>query len=213
MAADPKFADGWQELAAQRFVAGDTLGGDQAYERYTLLWHQPQELSDAVQALGEHRIEAAEQILPRRLKRFPHDVAALRVLTEAALQREDDVQAERYLRQCLALAPGFAAARHDLALLLFSMQHIVEMMEHLARLLATQPGNINYLCLKAHGLRQLGRNNEALALVEELVAANPHEEQVWILYGGCCAKWARSRTRSMPSARQSPCGPARRART
>jgi tetratricopeptide (TPR) repeat protein len=183
VAADPKFADGWRELAAQRFVVGDTLGGDQAYERYTLLWRQPQELSDAVQALGENRVEAAEQILRRRLNQFPHDVAALRVLTEAALRREDDLQAERYLRQCLALAPGFATARHDLALLLYSLQRIAEMMDHVARLLAAQPHNINYLSLKAHGFRQLGRNDEALALVEELIATHPREEQVWILYG------------------------------
>ncbi len=58
------------------------------------------------------------------------------------------------------------------------------MMSHLARLLATQPRNISYLGLKAHGLRLLGRNDEAMALVEELVAEHPHEEQVWVLYGG-----------------------------
>ncbi|HEY2809299.1 MAG TPA: sulfotransferase [Steroidobacteraceae bacterium] len=183
VAADPKFADGWRELAAQRFVAGDTVGGDQAYGRYTLLWRQPQELIDAVRALGDNRVDAAEQILRRRLTQFPHEVAALQLLTEAALRREDDLQAERYLRQCLALAPGFAAARHDLALLLYSQQRIAEMMDHVARLLAAQPHNINYLSLKAHGLRQLGRNDEALALVEELITAYPREEQVWILYG------------------------------
>ncbi len=184
VATDQKFADGWRELAVQRFVAGDTLGGDQAYARYTLLWRQPQELLDALRALGEHRIEAAEQILWRRLKHSPHDVAALRLLTEAALQREDDVKAEQYLRQCLALAPGFAAARYDLAQLLFSKQHLVEMMSHLARLLAAQPGAVSYLSLKAHGLRLLGRNDEAMALVDELIAAHPREEQVWVLYGG-----------------------------
>ena len=184
VAADANFADGWRELAAQKFVAGDTLGGDQAYASYTRLWLQPQELLDALRALGEHRVDAAEQILWRRLKQLPHDAAALRLLTEAALQREDEIKAEQYLRQCLALAPGFAAARYDLAQLLFSKQQIAEMMSHLARLLAAQPGNISYLSLKAHGLRLLGRNDEAMALVEQLVAEYPHEEQVWVLYGG-----------------------------
>ncbi|MBS0579926.1 MAG: sulfotransferase [Proteobacteria bacterium] len=183
VALDPGFADAWRELAAQRFLAGDTRGGDEAYDRYTRLWHQPQELTDAVKALADNRVDAAEQILHRRLQHSPHDVAALRLLTEVALQREDEIRAERYLRQCLALAPGFAAARHNLAQLLYYKQQIAEMMGHLERLLATQPQNINYLGLKAHGFRQLGRNEEALALVEELVAEHPSEEQVWILYG------------------------------
>ncbi len=183
VAADPRLADGWRELAAQKFIAGDTSGGDEAYERYTVLWRQPQELVDAVRALGDNRVEAAEQILRRRLSQFPHDVAALRLLTEAALRREDDLLAERYLGQCLALAPGFAAARHDLARLLYSQQRIPEMQSHLDRLLATRPRDINYLGLKAHGFRQLGRNDEALALAAELVAEYPHDEQAWVLFG------------------------------
>ncbi len=183
VAADPQFADGWRELAAQRFIAGDDVGGDRAFARYTRLWRQPQELTDALNALGAHRVDAAEQILRRRLQDFPHDVAALRLLAEAALQREDDLKAEQYLRQCLALAPGFAAARHNLAQLLYYVHQIEEMMQHLERLLAAQPGDVNYLGLKAHGLRHLGRNEEALALAADLVAKHPDEEQVWVLYG------------------------------
>jgi predicted Zn-dependent protease len=183
VAADPQFADGWQDLAAQYFVAGDTLAGDNAYERYTLLWRRPQELADAMRALAANRVEAAEQILRRRLQHTPHDVAALRLLTEVALRREDDLQAERSLGQCLALAPGYAAARYDLARLLYSQQRIAEMLVQLARLLAAQPRNLHYLGLKAHGLRILGNNDEAMALVQELIAEYPLEEQVWILYG------------------------------
>ncbi len=183
VAADPQFADGWQHLAAQYFVAGDTLAGDDAYERYTLLWRRPQELADAMRALADNRVEAAEQILQRRLQHTPHDVAALRLLTEVALRREDDLQAERSLGQCLALAPGYAAARYDLARLLYSQQRIAEMLVQLARLLAAQPRNLNYLGLKAHGLRILGNNDAAMKLVQELIAEYPLEEQVWILYG------------------------------
>ncbi len=182
VAADPKFADGWRELAAQRLVAGDTVGGDQAFERYLRLSRQSQEVRDAVHALADNRVENAEQILRRRLAKFPHDVMALRVLAEAALRREDEPQAERYLRQCLALTPGFAAARYNLAQLLYSLQRIEEMMEQLARLLAADPDNLTYKFLEAHGLRLLGRVDESLALVENLTVAYPEEEQVWVAY-------------------------------
>jgi predicted Zn-dependent protease len=183
VAADPKFADGWRELAAQRFVAGDTVGGDEAYERYSLLARRPQELTDAVKALADNRVDAAERILRRRLGQFPHEVATIRFLAEVALRRDDELLAERHLRQCLALAPGFALARLDLARLLYSQQQITEMLEHLERLLAQHPRSMVYLELKAHGFRQLGRNDDALAIIDGLIAEHPEEEFVWVLYG------------------------------
>ncbi len=114
VAANPDFADGWRELAAQAFIAGDALAGDKAYARYVALWREPPELSDAARALSENRIEAAEKILRRRLAQAPHEVAALRLLAEVSHRQEDDLQVVRILGECLALAPGFSQARLDL---------------------------------------------------------------------------------------------------
>ena len=38
---DARFADGWRELAAQRFIAGDTAAGDEAYGTYMRLAAPP----------------------------------------------------------------------------------------------------------------------------------------------------------------------------
>src|SRR5207245_4574212 len=92
-------------------------------------------------------------------------------------RREDEFEAERRLSECLALAPGFAAARYDLARLLSGQQRIAEMLPHLERLLASEPGNIDYLNLKAQGLRFIGRNDEAVALMEGVVGAQPDAER------------------------------------
>jgi len=180
---DARLGDAWGELAAQLFAAGDALGGDAAYVRYLQLLPQAAELGDAIAALAVNRVDAAEAILRQRLRHFPHDVIALRMHADVAERREDEFEAERRLSECLALAPGFAAARYDLARLLSGQQRIAEMLPHLERLLASEPGNIDYLNLKAQGLRFIGRNDEAVALMEGVVAAHPDEERSWVLCG------------------------------
>jgi predicted Zn-dependent protease len=180
---DPDFADGWRELAAQCFVMGETLAGDVAYARYALLWQGPPELADAAQALADGRVEAAEKILRRHLIQLPHDVAALRLLAEVALRREDDPQAERLLAQCLALAPGFAAARFDLARLHYAQHKLTQALAHLDRLLGAQPSGTEYLILKSQVLRQLSRTQEALVLLETAVTEQPKDERAWVEYG------------------------------
>ena len=63
-------------------------------------------------------IPEAEALLREHLKRAPTDVAAIRMLAEVAARcgRNDD--AEKLLERCLELAPGFAAARHNYAMVL-----------------------------------------------------------------------------------------------
>jgi predicted Zn-dependent protease len=180
---DPGFADGWRELATHLHAAGETLEGDRAYARYSELSPQPPELGDAIVALAADRVQAAEALLRQRLRQAPRDVVALRMLADAARRREDDAAAERCLNQCLELAPGFAAARFDLARLLNDQQRVEEMLPHIERLLACDPGNVDCLNLKAQGLRLIGRRDESVALMEQLLADHPNEPQSLILFG------------------------------
>ncbi|HEY0767934.1 MAG TPA: sulfotransferase [Steroidobacteraceae bacterium] len=180
---DAGLADAWRELAAQLFADGETLEGDAAYAHYSRLARQPSELNDASAALADDRLEAAEAILRRHLQQTPRDVVALRMLADAAMRREDHAGAEQCLMKCLALAPGYAAARYDLARVLYAQQRIAEMLPLLERLLASEPHNIEYLSLKAVALRLVGRNDEAIALMEQGVAAHPDEDQAWLLFG------------------------------
>jgi predicted Zn-dependent protease len=50
LALNSGFADGWRELAAQRYLAGDEPGGDAAYGEYSRLATSPPELTDAARA-------------------------------------------------------------------------------------------------------------------------------------------------------------------
>jgi tetratricopeptide (TPR) repeat protein len=180
---DDGLADGWRELAAMSFGAGDTLAGDVAYAHYSRLTKDPPELSDAIVALADSRLDTAEAVLLRRLDQAPNDVAALRLLAEIANRREDHAAAERRLNQCLELAPGYAAARYDLANLMFALHRYSEALPLVERLLATEPRNLDYLSLRAQTLRLVGRNDEAVALMEAAVTDYPEEDRAWLLYG------------------------------
>ena len=183
VALDAGLADAWRELAAQLFTAGETVEGDTADAHYRRLAREPPELREVRAALGDNRLEAAEAMLRRHLQQAPHDEVALRMLAELAARREDQAEAERCLTNCLALAPGYAAARYDLAHLLYAQQRITELLPILERLLASQPDNIEYLSLKSAALRLIGRNDEAIALMDRAVAAHPDNDQAWVLYG------------------------------
>jgi tetratricopeptide (TPR) repeat protein len=183
VALDGGLADGWRELAGLSFAAGETQAGDAAFARYSRLTKDPPELSDAVVALGDGRLELAEALLLRRLELAPNDVAVLRLLADIAIRREDYAEAERRLIRCLEITPGFAAARYDLANLMFTLHRNSEVLPLVERLLATEPRNIDYLSLRAQALRLVGRSDEAIALMQGAVADHPDEERAWLLCG------------------------------
>ena len=180
---DAGLADAWEGLAAQRFAAGDALGGDAAYASFRRLSSQPPDLKDASVALGEGRLDAAEAMLQQRLQRAPLDVFARRMLAEVAMRRDDYIEAENQLRECLAIAPGDSQARYDLGRALYEQHKNAEVLPLVDRLLAGSPHNADYLHLKARALRLINRDAEAIALMEAAVAASPGDDRAWLLRG------------------------------
>jgi hypothetical protein len=122
-------------------------------------------------------------MLRQHLKRSPRDVVALRLLADALVRRDDPIEAERHLRAALEIAPGYAAARLDLARLLYAEQMHAEMLPLVDRLLRLDPQNTTYLSLKAQALRLVGRSAEAIALMQGAVRDRPADSQAWLLYG------------------------------
>ena len=183
VALDARLADAWHGLAAQRFIAGDTRGGDLAYAQYDRLAPQPPEFNDAAIALGDRRLDVAIGILGERLQKAPEDVRVLRMLATIARARDDNYESEKCLTRSLQLAPGYAAARFDLATELCAQQRHAEAMPHVERLLASEPRDPGYLGLKVQTLRFYGQNAEAIALLQQVIAENPDDARLRLFYG------------------------------
>ena len=133
----------------------------------------PAELTDARAALAENRLSAAHILLTRRLEVAPDDVIARHMLAEVAMRRDDTLEAERQLVQCVGLAPGFAAARFALARTLHAQQKHRQSLTHVERLLSADPERLEYIELKAQSLRFLDRNFEATELLRHACERDP----------------------------------------
>ncbi|WP_176591988.1 tetratricopeptide repeat-containing sulfotransferase family protein [Sphingobium sp. EM0848] len=151
------------ELAAIDAAAGDEM------------------LQQAAVALLDNRLHLAEPILRQRLKDNPFDVAAIRMLAELAGRIGRNADAEKLLRRALELAPGFTAARANLATALHRQNKTAEALEQLDRL--QDRANPAFANLRAAVLGRLGDFDEAIALYEDIVRRGTGQPKIWMSYG------------------------------
>ena len=180
---EPALAEGWRELSLLHAARGAWRECDTAYARYTALTQQDPRLREAVAAIAQERLDYAATVLGRELARDPADVAALRLLAQIAVKREDFAEGERLLNECLRLAPGYAQARFDLAEMLHTQQKAQPMLPLLERLLALEPGNLAYRALQAAAFSLLGQSERAMRILAELVVEYPDNAIGWMYYG------------------------------
>ncbi|HWW56003.1 MAG TPA: sulfotransferase [Sphingopyxis sp.] len=137
----------------------------------------------AALALAEDRLPDAEAALRQRLREDATDVAAIRMLAEVAgrIGRYDD--AEKLLSRALQLAPGFGAARANLATVYYKQNRFAEAAETLDAVLGDDPDNPAHANLRAAALGRIGGYDEALALYAELTRRFPGHAKLWMSYG------------------------------
>jgi predicted Zn-dependent protease len=180
---EPNLAEAWRELAALHAARGDDAACDAAYAHFTGLTPLDAHLGEAAAALTGRRFRVAETLLRQRLSQAPGDIAALRMAAEIAAEREDYVEAERLLGECLRLAPGYGEARFDLARLLYTQQKANPILPLLERLLRLEPDNLRYRSLQASAYGLLGLNDRALEILSGLLHEHPDDELLWLARG------------------------------
>ena len=183
LAVVPASAEAWRLLGEALTRVGDEAGAEQAFAGQIQASVQEPELQRAAAALLENRLAVAERMLRPFLKRQPDNVAALRMLAEIAgrIGRYDD--AEPLLARCLELAPGFDAARHNHALVLYRQNRPSEAIVQVDRLLAAEPGHPAYRSLKAAALAQIGEYDAAIEGYRGVLADYPVQPKGWMSLG------------------------------
>ena len=173
----------WLNLAAVLDAAGSRARAAGAYLMHARTgMHDPQLLA-AGEALSGGRLPEAETMLRDRLRAFPTDVAALRMLAELAARVGRNEQAIALLQRCLELAPGFAMARHHYALMLDRGNRHKDALVELEDLLADDPDNASLQNLKAVVLGKLGDYGDAIRLYESILRDRPKDARVWMSLG------------------------------
>jgi len=170
-------------LAAALRRQGETEAAEAADLRGVRASVGDPDLVRAATALCDNHLAVAEQTLRAVLKARPTDVAAIRMLAETGMRlgRYDD--AENLLARCVQLAPGFTAARHNYATVLYRQNRASAAIAELDRLLADDPRNPGYRNLKAAALAKIGEYEQAIDLYGSVLRDQPGQAKVWMSYG------------------------------
>lgn len=179
----PDLGDAWRALADHLTAIGDTAAADEAYARHIRHSTKDPRLLEAGVALVENRIAVAEALLKEHLRQHPTDVPAIRMLAEVAARLGRYVDAENLLARCLELAPNFAAARHNYALVLHRHNKPAAALTEVERLLQTAPRHPSYRSLKAAILTRIGEYQPAIELYAGVLAEYPNQARAWMSYG------------------------------
>ena len=165
-------------------AAGTAGPGDEVSRRAVAAALSNPQLIAAALDLHDNRIPEAERALRAYLKDAPFDVAAIRLLAEVAARIGRFRDSETLLRRALELAPGFGAARANLATVLYRQNRSVEAIAELDHLLADDldgdtlgPAN-----LKAAALGRIGEFEEAIGLYEAILKDAPDQPKIWMSY-------------------------------
>lgn len=176
----PDSADGWRLLADYLDAEGDPARADEARARYIKAATHDPRLKQAAAALVRNDLPLADRCLRTHLDAFPTDVAALRMLAEVAGRLRRYADAQELLERCLALAPGFDAARQNYAAVLNRHAKPAAALPHVEQLLAKEPGNPSYLNLKAAILANMGDYEGSIDIYEEALERHPRQPKIWM---------------------------------
>ena len=179
----PDMADAWRALGDELTIAGDAAGADSAYAQNVRASTKDPRLLSAAAALCENKIPQAEALLRAHLKKYPTDVAALRMLAEVAARLGRYGDAEILLTRCLELAPSFAPARHHRAIVLHRQNKPAAALREVTELLAKDPRNPGYNNLKAAILARIGELQDSIEIYAGILAEHPVQPKIWLSYG------------------------------
>ena len=180
---NPLMSDAWRALGDLATAAGDSEAADGFYAKQIKTSVNNPVLVEAAAALIDNRLAIAERLLKSFLKRFPTDVAAIRMLAEVAARIGRFSDAEALLRRCLELAPSFHPARQNYATALFRQGKAAEALAEVDKLLALDPYDPGYRNLKAAILGHIGDYEQTLSLYAGVLKDYPNQPKVWMSYG------------------------------
>jgi tetratricopeptide (TPR) repeat protein len=179
----PEMSDGWRALGDQLTATGDAQAADAAYARHIKAATRDPRLLEPAAALCDGRIAVAEALLRAHLRKYPTDVAAIRMLAEVAARLGRYRDSEVLLGRCLELAPGFHAARHNYAVVLHRQNRPADALREIERLLEADPRNAGGRNLKAAILARIGELQQSTEIYAKILAEFPQQPKLWQSYG------------------------------
>ena len=180
---DPAQPDAWRALGDHYSALEMRDAADNAFAQQIRHSTKDPKLMLPALALSENRIPDAEALLREHLRHYPTDVAAIRMLAEVAARLGRIADSETLLARCIELAPGFAIARQNYAMMLHRANKPESALRETNTLLADDPTNPGLRNLKAAILGRIGEFEKSIAQYKAVLTDYPKQPRIWMSLG------------------------------
>jgi len=180
---DPALTEAWAAIADAAFAVSDHARERQAQAALARLACADPQVGRGAELVALGRHAEAEPGLRVWLLAHPDDADAARLLAACYLAARALDSAEQLLRHALTLRPDLAAARFDLAHVLFTRHQAQAALAELAPLLATDPDNAAWANLEAGCRALLGDEAGSVAIHRRLTARFPDNAEIAVNAG------------------------------
>jgi tetratricopeptide (TPR) repeat protein len=180
---NPALIKSWSALENLYRMTGNSANAAAASEQLANLQRLPAEIVQAGSLFSEREYAAAETLVRKSLLKDGKQAEALRLLARIEQRRDSLDAAERLLESALDIAPGYYAARLELAQVLIGLQKYSQARKQIAALRQVAPDNPDYRALHATVCAGLGDHESAITGYRELLAAHPAMAHLYLLLG------------------------------
>ena len=183
VALQPELPGAWKSLADELRRMGNDVDADDVCTARIQLASRDARLAQADAAMRERRFDEANKLLRQHLDNDPTDVLAIQMLATIGLRIGQLVDAGNLLLRALELAPNYASARHDYALVLDAQMRRDEALREIEQALEMEPDNPHYRHVQAVLLDRIGEYDRAIDVYAGLLDERPEQPEIWTSYG------------------------------
>jgi tetratricopeptide (TPR) repeat protein len=180
---NPGLVASWRFLAAALSRVGETERAAAAKANFERLNALPPEIVSVTAMIHDGKLYKAEKLCRHFLQRNRHHPEAMRLLADIGMRLGIYDDAEFLLESVLEIEPGFDRARADYVKVLQKRQKFQRALEESAALRERLPDNVPVKLTYANICSAVGRNEESLALLEELLDEVPNPDNIHLNRG------------------------------
>ena len=173
----------WKMLNGLYRMTGDADNAALAAQHVAVLAALPPEVVAATSLFHDGDLQAAERIIRAWLLEHGDHPEAMRLLARIGLAHDVLDDAETLLAGVLRLEPDYRLARYEYAQTLIKRQKFVLARPEVERLLALDPGNVDYKVLSATLEVGVGHHEAAIGIYREVLAEHPDASGVHLWLG------------------------------
>jgi predicted Zn-dependent protease len=173
----------WRMLEGLYRLTGDRQNASLAADHLATLDHLAPEVVSATSLFSDGDLDRAEPIIRAYLIQHGNHPDAMRLLARIGIAREVYDDAETLLEGVLTLAPDFHPARFNYAQVLMLRHKYAQARDQIEKLLALDPGSLEYRRLAASILVGLGEHERAVAIYTELLRETPKSPDLHLWLG------------------------------